>query len=297
MKLILINNNGWTKEYCLLDSQVKTDYKFNCINCSELIKIDIKDASNFENLKLGIEQKKFDAFGGIGTVCKIQKCEKCYSHYFIGIGYLEPNNGRDVYILNNIIQLEESELKKEKFNTYDFLNEDENLYEYFLNSLNNYISKFEFDHKNANSASSTLYYVEKSKFKNFTEGLVNLIIPEKLRNGYIAISEDSSNELKFISVKSHLELNDYYNTNLTKVNKDKFIEELKIFPTYFSDKFNHLIFSTTEKKWLKSEIKIENIIENNSIVNNEVLFSNGSSEIEFYVETRNYYLRYVWSRG
>ena len=78
------------------------------------------------------------------------------------------------------------------------------------------------------------------------------------------------------------------------MNKDKFIQELKIFPINFSDKFKHLIYCKIENKWLESEIKMENIIEESSIINNEVLFSNSSHEIEFYVETKNYYLRYVW---
>jgi hypothetical protein len=106
MKLILLNKKGWTPKYCLLDHRTKTDYFFGCSTCKTKLRIDFSQATQFENLNLGVSIEKFIEFGGVGVLTILLQCEKCRTSFLIGIGYTEPNNGRDVFFVSKIIELD-----------------------------------------------------------------------------------------------------------------------------------------------------------------------------------------------
>jgi hypothetical protein len=114
MKLILHNKLGWTKEFCLQDYKTKTDFTYTCVNCESKIVIDIFKATQYENLNLSFSTENFIEFGGTGYLNKLIQCESCTSFFLVGIVYTEPNYGRDVFFLHNIIELEKADIKKEK---------------------------------------------------------------------------------------------------------------------------------------------------------------------------------------
>jgi len=55
-------------------------------------------------------------YGGRGAYEKIIECTPCESIFYIGIGYDEPNNGRDVFDLHCIWELDR--IKKDNLSTY-----------------------------------------------------------------------------------------------------------------------------------------------------------------------------------
>ncbi|TKD60536.1 hypothetical protein [Flavobacterium sp. ASW18X] len=111
----LLNTDGFSSEYCILDFKTVTPYYFNCRVCQDSsINIDHINANSFNPEKIKIELESIIELGGTGTICKIIKCDNCDTHYFVGIGYIEPNNGRDVLLLHTIIELKEKKLPTTK---------------------------------------------------------------------------------------------------------------------------------------------------------------------------------------
>lgn len=104
VKLHLINKKGFT-EFTILDSKTLTPFFFQCPNCKKCGSIDISKTNQFDSEKIKIDLTEICKLGGTGFVCKLIKCESCSTYFFVGIGYTEPNYGRDVYFLHNIIEL------------------------------------------------------------------------------------------------------------------------------------------------------------------------------------------------
>jgi hypothetical protein len=104
--LHLLNKVGWKEPFTLLDHRIKTDYKFTCPHCGAAIVIDTEGAADFSFLKWEGGKEALEPFGGTAFFSKIIGCNGCQTHYFIGIEYLEPNHGRDVLILHNIVEVE-----------------------------------------------------------------------------------------------------------------------------------------------------------------------------------------------
>jgi hypothetical protein len=105
-KLRLLNKEGWTKEFCLLDHKTRTDYSFTCPHCNTSTNIDTIHAVFFQLVDWEIDEKELLPYDGTGMFGKIIHCPGCHTSYYTGINYLEPNNGRDVFVLHNIIELE-----------------------------------------------------------------------------------------------------------------------------------------------------------------------------------------------
>ena len=112
MKLIILNSKGWTKEFCLQDSDFRSDFIFNCPNCKKINFIDAKNSTSYPNIGLKFTQNEIDSIGGTGTISKLIDCVKCKTIYFVGIGYIEPNNGRDVLVLHNIVELDNIKIQE-----------------------------------------------------------------------------------------------------------------------------------------------------------------------------------------
>lgn len=105
----LLNKKGVVQKYCILDSGHSTPYYFSCPNCkNSSINIDHSNANSFNPDKIKINLNSIIELGGTGTISKLIECENCQTNYFIGIGYIEPNNGRDVLLIHTIIELEKN---------------------------------------------------------------------------------------------------------------------------------------------------------------------------------------------
>ncbi|BDD05569.1 hypothetical protein [Aureibacter tunicatorum] len=50
---------------------------------------------------------ELERIGGLGMFCKLSSCASCNQLYYVGFAYIEPQNGREVLVLNNIIELVE----------------------------------------------------------------------------------------------------------------------------------------------------------------------------------------------
>lgn len=112
MKLVLLNQKGWTDEFCLQDSNFKKCYKFNCCNCKQVIDINSENLSIFKNLGLNFNEREIEIISGTGSLSKIVICKNCKTLYFVGIGYLEPNYGRDVLVLHNVVELSDNKIQE-----------------------------------------------------------------------------------------------------------------------------------------------------------------------------------------
>ncbi len=110
----LLNTKGFTSKYCLLDYKSATPYYFKCPVCKDSIHIDHSNANSFNREKIKINLQSIIDLGGTGIICKIIQCNNCHTNYFVGIGYMEPNNGRDVFLLHTIIELKERKLLNNK---------------------------------------------------------------------------------------------------------------------------------------------------------------------------------------
>lgn len=106
VKQHVLNKDGFTKKYCILDSTVHTPFYFKCPVCkTNSTNIDLSNTQTFQSQKFQIDLDSITALGGTGIMCKIIQCENCSANYFVGIGYTEPNNGRDVFLLHTIIEI------------------------------------------------------------------------------------------------------------------------------------------------------------------------------------------------
>lgn len=104
----ILNTDGFTSEYCIQDSNKVTPFHFNCQGCTDSSDtIDHLNCNPFDTEKIKVDVNSIIELGGTGTICKVIECENCATNYFVGIGYIEPNNGRDVLLLHTIIELKE----------------------------------------------------------------------------------------------------------------------------------------------------------------------------------------------
>lgn len=108
----ILNEDGFTPEFTLLDFRTVTPYYFSCTSCDRSTgHIGHDDAKTFSNQKFRIDSASLQEFGGPGTISKLINCDHCHTTFFVGIGYMEPNYGRDVFVLHSILELEEITLE------------------------------------------------------------------------------------------------------------------------------------------------------------------------------------------
>lgn len=108
VRQLVINQEGFTQKFTLIDHKTVTPYYFQCPVCkSSSTNIDHLNAGTFNSNHIKIDKETFKKHGGTGLLSKLIQCNNCNTHYFIGIGYTEPNNGRDVFLLHNILELAE----------------------------------------------------------------------------------------------------------------------------------------------------------------------------------------------
>ena len=104
VKLHLLNEKGFTSNYCILDFDKATPYYFMCPVCKKnSTNIGHDKLNSFDSKKFKIDFNAILSLGGPGSMCKLIQCTHCDTHYFVGIGYIEPNNGRSVLLIHNII--------------------------------------------------------------------------------------------------------------------------------------------------------------------------------------------------
>lgn len=104
----LLNTQGFTREYCISDANKVTPYQFSCPVCkTSSTKIISSNARWIESIKIQLDWEAIKALGGTGDMGNVMTCDTCHTPYFIGIGYAEPNYGRDVFFVHTIIELKE----------------------------------------------------------------------------------------------------------------------------------------------------------------------------------------------
>jgi len=108
VKQILFNTDPYKEEKLwVYSSGVEIGYDFVCPNCKICrSKIDIKNVLGFKSNDAIISIAELIEYGGAGMLFKVLKCNSCESHYYFGFGYIEPNNGWDVYVLHTILEIE-----------------------------------------------------------------------------------------------------------------------------------------------------------------------------------------------
>lgn len=104
----LLNKVGFTSAYRIVDGNRVTPYHFTCPVCNNSsTNIDCSNSKWVESMTIRIDWEAIKALGGTGDMGKLISCDNCQTPYFIGIGYAEPNYGRDVFFLHTIIELKE----------------------------------------------------------------------------------------------------------------------------------------------------------------------------------------------
>ncbi|MEJ8757131.1 hypothetical protein WG947_09000 [Pontibacter sp. H259] len=95
-------------QYWLFDAGKNTPYTVVCPVCkSSDFRIDFNSLEAevyIDDLSI-LDEEELRQLGGSGSVYKIIRCLNCNNLFYIGIGYREPNNGRDVYLLKTIIEV------------------------------------------------------------------------------------------------------------------------------------------------------------------------------------------------
>lgn len=92
------------------DAGKLTPYVFECPNCkmtSTEIKITTNPHLNVYSVPYkGLPNLFLEQEGGKDDFYTWLQCDVCTADYYIGLGYLEPNNGRDVFFLKRILEME-----------------------------------------------------------------------------------------------------------------------------------------------------------------------------------------------
>ncbi|NER12090.1 hypothetical protein GWK08_01430 [Leptobacterium flavescens] len=92
----------------IYDAGRKTPFYFLCPNCKKhSINIDHLNTRYFNKEGFILDLDEVVKLGGAGPMHKLIKCSHCNSIFYIGIGYFEPNNGRDVFDIHTIIEIAE----------------------------------------------------------------------------------------------------------------------------------------------------------------------------------------------
>lgn len=88
------------------DGGISKHFEFRCQFCVDSVGvISMENAWGMEQLKKQMNIETFRPFGGCGMFFKLIECDLCHTAYYVGFGYTEPNNGRDVFFVLNIIQV------------------------------------------------------------------------------------------------------------------------------------------------------------------------------------------------
>ena len=181
-------------------------------------------------------------------------------------------------------------------NVAEYLEQNESYFTYFKDSLSRKIDYFELNYIFGDSVSITLFYTEKSKYENFTESLVNLIIPYKIQNGEFRSFENENVETKFEIIKEVLKSDIYWKTELENCHLNEFIKELKIFEGENFDKLKHYTFNKNYTKE-KSKQKIIKILEECKMTSKFIKSTKWHPNLQHYAETENYFILYDFSTG
>jgi hypothetical protein len=97
-----LNKEEHKRDWWIYDSGKKSPFYFMCPNCkANSTNINHLDTKNIDEKTINQITKLSET----GSIYKIIKCSQCNTEYYVGIGYIEPNNGRDVYLLHSIIEI------------------------------------------------------------------------------------------------------------------------------------------------------------------------------------------------
>ena len=91
----------------IFDAGKKTPFYFLCPNC-KLKSTNINHLDLFDGSEFKIAENP-NNLTGLTYDFKILMCSECSKLYYIGIEYSEPNNGRTVYSIKIIVEIEKNE--------------------------------------------------------------------------------------------------------------------------------------------------------------------------------------------
>ncbi|MFK7935938.1 MAG: hypothetical protein AB8G22_20665 [Saprospiraceae bacterium] len=96
-------------EILIFDHSPVYSYPFPCPTCNRShFSIEVNpDPYQFNwsvasNFRASLVKTKIETTTGIGVYGNIIHCDHCTSYFYIGLGYEEPNNSRDVFTLHCI---------------------------------------------------------------------------------------------------------------------------------------------------------------------------------------------------
>ena len=174
----------------------------------------------------------------------------------------------------------------------NILEEDE---DYFKNTLNSGTNYFEYEFEFGDSATAQLFYIKKSQCRNFNEALVKLTIPYRYRQGCFRQSESKNPQSIFNIVKEDMRLDIYWNTVFKDVQKERLLDDFKVFPIDNKNKVKHFTF-TSENNYIESKYEISNFLDEFD-KNKSIKLTEWNPSFEYFIETENYYLIFNFSTG
>jgi hypothetical protein len=105
-QILLNNDSSSNRQFWMSDAGIISSYPFNCTKCmNSSLKLDHSKCEPFDNNNPIISLDDLVKHGGGGMYYKIMKCKSCKSKYYFGFGYIEPNYGRDVYVIHTILKV------------------------------------------------------------------------------------------------------------------------------------------------------------------------------------------------
>jgi hypothetical protein len=110
VKQHFLNKEKFKSNYWIYDSGRKMPYYFMCPNCNmNSTNINHLDTETVDSSNFVLDLTQVAELGGAGSMGKIIECSQCKTEYYVGIGYIEPNNGRDVFLIHTIIEIDKDE--------------------------------------------------------------------------------------------------------------------------------------------------------------------------------------------
>ena len=102
------------REGTLSDSGYASPYEIVCFGCEKSsytleIRFHPFNLRHFSLTDVGFDREEIISYGGAGQNDVWLQCPHCQTHYYVGVGWYEPNNGRDVFVLHTILEVEPQE--------------------------------------------------------------------------------------------------------------------------------------------------------------------------------------------
>lgn len=109
-EVFFLNTDYYDQKYWVHRIQNKPNHAsfvLECPNCRKgKIFISFSNSTDTQKISHLVDDKEKQRIGGLGLLYHFSTCDNCRKAFYIGLGYIEPNNGREVITLHNVVGLE-----------------------------------------------------------------------------------------------------------------------------------------------------------------------------------------------